>query len=151
MYTSIYLWPKLIQRNTIAATYLLVVINRGFQHILTFIPTASYGWLLTEDRVIIVARSRYKQFPSPDGLLLAFIHQSAYTICISLTHCGRDKMTAISQTTYSKVFPWMKMYGFRLTFHWSLFLLSVKQYSSIGSDNGLVPTRWQAIIWTNDV
>ena len=22
--------------------------------------------------------------------------------------------------------------------------------SSIGSDNGLAPTRWQAIIWTND-
>ena len=24
------------------------------------------------------------------------------------------------------------------------------QYSSIGSDNGLAPTRQQAIIWTND-
>ena len=23
------------------------------------------------------------------------------------------------------------------------------QYSSIGSDNGLAPARWQAIIWTN--
>ena len=23
------------------------------------------------------------------------------------------------------------------------------QYSSIGSDDGLVPIRWQAIIWTN--
>ena len=30
------------------------------------------------------------------------------------------------------------------------FLGSSKQYSSIGSDNGLVPTRRQAIIWTND-
>ena len=28
--------------------------------------------------------------------------------------------------------------------------LKVQQYSSIGSDNGLVPTRPQAIIWTND-
>ena len=26
----------------------------------------------------------------------------------------------------------------------------VPQYSSIGSDNGLVPIRWQAIIWIND-
>ena len=25
------------------------------------------------------------------------------------------------------------------------------QYSSIGSDNGLAPTRREAIIWTNDV
>ena len=24
------------------------------------------------------------------------------------------------------------------------------QYSSIGSDNGLVPVKWQAIIWNND-
>ena len=24
------------------------------------------------------------------------------------------------------------------------------QYSNIGSDNGLAPSRWQAIIWTND-
>ena len=23
------------------------------------------------------------------------------------------------------------------------------QYGSIGSDNGLAPNRWQAIIWTN--
>ena len=27
---------------------------------------------------------------------------------------------------------------------------SNQQYSSIGSDNGLVPIRRQAIIWTND-
>ena len=27
---------------------------------------------------------------------------------------------------------------------------SNQQYSNIGSDNGLVPTRWQAIIWTKD-
>ena len=31
-----------------------------------------------------------------------------------------------------------------LYFHWSLFLRV--QYSSIGSDNGLAPSRWQAII-----
>ena len=40
----------------------------------------------------------------------------------SLTHWGRDKMAAIFQTTFSNAFPWMKMYEFRLRFHWSLFL-----------------------------
>ena len=40
----------------------------------------------------------------------------------SLTHWGRDKMAAISQTTFSNEFSWMKMYEFRLTFHWSWFL-----------------------------
>ena len=31
-----------------------------------------------------------------------------------------------------------------------MFLESNWQYSSIVSDNGLAPTRWQAIIWSND-
>ena len=41
----------------------------------------------------------------------------------------------------------MKMYEFRLRFHWNL---SNPQYSSIGLDNGLAPSRRQAIIWNND-
>ena len=39
-----------------------------------------------------------------------------------LTHWGRYKMAAISQTTLSIAFLWMKMLEFRLNFHWSLFL-----------------------------
>ena len=42
-----------------------------------------------------------------------------------LTHWGREKMDAISQTTLSNVFSWMKMIEFRLTFHWSFFPKSV--------------------------
>ena len=38
-----------------------------------------------------------------------------------LTHWGRDKMAAIFQTTFSNAFSSMKMYTFRLRFHWSLF------------------------------
>ena len=38
-----------------------------------------------------------------------------------LTHWGRDKMAAIFQTTFSNAFSWVKMYEFRLRFHWSLF------------------------------
>ena len=40
----------------------------------------------------------------------------------TLTHWGRDRMAAISQTTFSIAFSWMKMYEFQLSFHWSLFL-----------------------------
>ena len=40
---------------------------------------------------------------------------------VEQTHWGRDKMAAISQTTFSDAFSWMKMYEFRLRFHWSLF------------------------------
>ena len=39
-----------------------------------------------------------------------------------LTHWGRDKMTAILQTTVSKTFSRIKMHEFRLKFHWILFL-----------------------------
>ena len=38
-----------------------------------------------------------------------------------LTHWGRDKIATISQTTFSNAFSLMKMYEFRIRFHWSLF------------------------------
>ena len=40
---------------------------------------------------------------------------------IYLTHWGRDKMDAISHTTFSNAFSWMKMFEFLSKFHWSLF------------------------------
>ena len=43
------------------------------------------------------------------------------TGCQCLTHWGRDKMNNILQTTFSNVFSSMKMFEFRLKFHWSLF------------------------------
>ena len=39
-----------------------------------------------------------------------------------LTHWGRDKMAAFSQMTFSNAFSSLKMFEFRLQFHWSLFL-----------------------------
>ena len=70
---------------------------------------------------------------------------------IWLTHWGQDEMAAIFQTTYSNACFLMKMYKFRLRFHWSLFPSVQSTKSNIGSDNGLAPNRRQAIIWTNDV
>ena len=52
----------------------------------------------------------------------AFIGTLWAAIRQHLTHWGRDKMDAISQTTSSSAFSWMKMFEFRLKFHWSLFL-----------------------------
>ena len=40
-----------------------------------------------------------------------------------LTHWGRDKMAAVSQTTLPNAFSWTKMLEIRLRFHWSLFLM----------------------------
>ena len=39
-----------------------------------------------------------------------------------LTHWGRDKMAANFLTTISNAFSWMKIYEFRLRFHWGLFV-----------------------------
>ena len=39
-----------------------------------------------------------------------------------LTHWGRDKLATVFQTTFSNTLSWMKMYEFRLRFHWSLFV-----------------------------
>ena len=39
-----------------------------------------------------------------------------------LTHLPLDKMAAISQTTFSSAFSWMKKFEFWLTCYWSLFL-----------------------------
>ena len=44
-----------------------------------------------------------------------------HTVRTHLTHWGRDKIAAVSQTTLSNAFSWTKMSEFRLKFHWSLF------------------------------
>ena len=48
------------------------------------------------------------------------IHEP-YFVVRFLIHNGRDKMLDIVRTTFSNAFSWMKMYGFRLRFHWSFF------------------------------
>ena len=52
---------------------------------------------------------------------------------------GRDKMDAISQTTFSNAFSWKKMLEFRLKFRWNLFL-------SRGSINN-IPALVQIMAW----
>ena len=68
----------------------------------------------------------------------------------AVTHWGRGKMAAIFQTAFSNAFSWMKMFEFRLKFHWSLFLKVQLTIFQHGSDNDFAPNRRQAIIWTND-
>ena len=49
-------------------------------------------------------------------------HLAPGGITVQLTCWGRDKMDAISQTTFSSAFSWMKMFEFQSRYHWSLFL-----------------------------
>ena len=70
-----------------------------------------------------------------------------------LTHWGRDKMDAISQTTFSNAFSWLKMFEIQLKFHWSLFLwvqlttLFSWDPSPVCEIGREITTQW-AIIWT---
>ena len=66
-----------------------------------------------------------------------------------LTQWGRNKMTAISQTTFPSAFSWTKLSYLYWNFTDICFEGSNYQYTSIGSDDGLLLNRWQAIIWTS--
>ena len=72
------------------------------------------------------------------------------TYCIVLTPLPHwTKWPPFWQTTISNAFSWMKMIEFQFEFHWFLSQESTWQWVSIGSGNGLAPSRWQAITWTN--
>ena len=55
----------------------------------------------------------------PSVNFLKLFYHIAY---LGLTYWGWDKMDVISQTTFSMAFLWMKIFEFRLKFHWNLFL-----------------------------
>ena len=83
------------------------------------------------------------------------------TVDTALTHWSGHKMANISQTTFSNAIPWMKVEdnstNISLEFvpkcqinNYNRSNHTNVQYNNISSDNGLAPTRRQAIIWTND-
>ena len=57
----------------------------------------------------------------------------------SLTHWGRHKMAAVFQTLFSGACSWMKMFQFRLKFHWTLFV-------RVGPMNN-IPALVQIMAW----
>ena len=71
------------------------------------------------------------------------------------THWGQDQMDAISQTTFSSAFSWMKMFEFQLKFHWSLFLrfqLTIFQHwfrKWLGADQATSHylNQWWLVYW----
>ena len=56
-----------------------------------------------------------------------------------------DKMAAILQTLFSNAFSWMNFFYFDKNV-----IEMCSSASNIGLDNGLVPNKQRAIIWTND-
>ena len=74
---------------------------------------------------------------------------------ITLTHWGRDNMAAIFQTTFSFTFSWIKMFEFRIRFHWNSFLrvkLAILQHWLIywlGADQATSHylNQWSLVYW----
>ena len=72
-----------------------------------------------------------------------------------LAHWGRDKIAAISQTTFSDALSWIKMHEFSLRFHWNLFLsfeLTIFQYWFrwwLGADQATSQylNKWWLVYW----
>ena len=58
---------------------------------------------------------------TPYGVIKLHWVNSCHVEIVFNTLRPRDKMAAIFQTTFWNAFSWMKMYQFRLRFHWSLF------------------------------
>ena len=58
----------------------------------------------------------------PDPITVTRYSYEVLVFIVALTHWGRDKMAATSQTSFSNGFSSMKMFEFPLIFHWSLFL-----------------------------
>ena len=65
-------------------------------------------------------------------------------ICIYICVCVLNKLRP--RQIFKCIFE-MKMYVFRLNFHWSLFLKDQLRYSSIGSNNDLVPIKQSRSRW----
>ena len=76
---------------------------------------------LTDDKstlvqVILFGTPGTKPLPEQMLTQIYICHHMSSSGCNVLTHWGRDKMAAISQTTFSSAFSWMGMFKFRLRF-----------------------------------
>ena len=99
------------------------------------------------DARVSLHKIKYHYHKAPDAFSIRFLVLYTSERVSILTHSGRDKIAAISQTTFWNAFSWKNILDFRLRFHWSLFLrleLTIF-YSSSGSNNSLVSTRRQPL------
>ena len=103
-------------------------VNLSLFHLLTRVMV-TVGYIRATG--VVIATSRLYTFVATDvatgratGSALSIFQDGAgvWRKINDLTHWSRDKMTAISQTTFSYVFSWMKMYEFSPRSHWSVLL-----------------------------
>ena len=101
------------------ASFTCILLN----HIKSIAIEIALRWMpqnFTDDRVILVWVMAWSH-QAPDLILIVMWCLVVPIPATELTHWGRDKMDAISMDAFSNTFSWMKIYKFRLKFHWSLF------------------------------
>ena len=76
----------------------------------------------TQNTKICKSTKRIRFEPVRDAVKCSYSKSCHHKLMTCLTHWGHDIMDAISQTTFSSAFSWMKMFEFRLKYHWNLFL-----------------------------
>ena len=130
-----------ISTATVEITQKIEIIHRKICNLLTLF----FAFLMISLNCDVIGLSETD--PGCFGLVHGNI--KPFSVCIS--HCGQDKMAAISQSTFSSAFFLMWTIEFWITCHWSMLLIlgSNLQYCCIGSGNGLALNRRQAIIWNN--
>ena len=101
--------------NIFRCNFLVVYLT---EYSLTFVPGSLKDYM-TSLLPVIVWHQTSDNWNDDNAVHWRIYASSSFT---ELTHWGRDKMAAVSQTTLSSSFSWMKMLEFRLRFHWTLFL-----------------------------
>ena len=117
-------WPPCCRRH-FQMHFLQRIIWVSYIFSLKYVPSCLTG--NKSSLVPITAWSRTGDKPLSEPMMVKQTDAQAHCInrwvCsgfpnIPLTHWGRDKMAANFLTTVSNAFSWMKIYEFRLRFHW---------------------------------
>ena len=117
-YTSLPGWIWHLQMHCLTNENCLISNKISLQHV-------SYGLIGRKSAlVLVIIIATFNAYSSMQQFLNISRYTTSATLALilnALTHWDRDKMDAISQTTFSNAFSRMKMFEYRLKFHWSLF------------------------------
>ena len=100
----------------VLSTVVIVCVPNGFMDPCDLIHPTFFGVSFPD---LWLVRLHQQQW-TPKSKMSVINHNKIQS-CQRLTHLPLDKMVAISQTTFSNAFSWMKSFAFRFKFHWSLF------------------------------
>ena len=105
-------WPFCLDFTDLKQTYIRF-------HVVLWLDTNWGTWVL----IYILPTRVVHDFQSRCSLFPRHVPRTTESSgCWRWTHWGRYKIDAILQTTFSNAISLIKMFEFRLKFHWSLFL-----------------------------